>query len=373
MKIAIFAGPTGGHFFPALAFSEAFRKRHPDARILVVTGLRGRGLVEKSRDSGIAEFQFLPDFPFPRRWKRDYAFLFSGFLLKLAQAFGKTIRIMHSFRPNLCVGFGSYVSFPGILLGHWKNIPTLIHEQNRKAGQANVWLRRAANRIAVSFEGTEDLSTSAKISCTGLPLRSSLIEAARGKKRAEPSRFSPGRVRILALGGSQGSEFLNRLLTKTFDLLCREEKSKVAVIHITGKEDFGAVEQMYLTKGMEAWVLAFHEKMEEIYPEADLAVTRAGANTLFELALFGLPAIVIPYPHAERHQEANARSFERAGGVIRIPQNEAHPALLKEKIFQLLNSEETRKRMSGNLQRIANPRASDRLVTLAESLMGERP
>ncbi len=368
MKIIIFAGPTGGHFFPALAFVECFQKRHPKARILLVTGVRGRSLVEKAKNQIETEYEFLPDFPFPRSSRLDFLIRGVPFLLKLAQAFLKTEKILTNFKPELAVGFGSYLAFPGILASVRRKIPSLIHEQNRILGRANRWLTRCAGRIALSFEPPAPL-VFPRLAPTGLPLRSALVRSAAQKKRAEPPIFPSGRVRILLLGGSQGSHSLNRLWAAMLQLLSDEEKSKIAVIHITGEKDFGWVETMYLAKGIQALAFSFQERMEEVYPEADLAVTRAGASTLFELALFGLPAVVFPYPYAEGHQEENAHYFEKEGAVVRLSERSSTPVRLKEQVFELVSSVALRNRMSKNLERLARPGASERLVDLAEELL----
>ena len=125
---------------------------------------------------------------------------------------------------------------------------------------------------------------------------------------------------------------------------------------------------MYLNEKVPSEVYRFHEQMEDLYAEADLALTRAGAGTLFELALFSLPAIVIPYPHAEGHQELNARFFEKQGALAVLSENEASPEKLKKEISRLMNSHVLRAEMSGRLHQWAYPDAARRLVEAAEEL-----
>lgn len=362
MKLAIFTGPSGGHFYPALAFAEAFQESHPDARLLFVTGERGRFLAEKAKGRFKGQFEFLADFPFPRPRQPDFIIRALPFLLKLAQAFAKSKKILDDFKPDLSVGFGSYVAFPALWVSRRKKIPTLIHEQNRKMGKANAWLARLSDKIALSFEEGSGI-------VTGLPLRSSLVERSLRTGRAEPSLFGPGRFRILVVGGSQGSQSLNRLWKETVECFSDEEKKGLAVIHITGGDDFETFKAMYPKKGIEALVFAYHERMEELYSEADLAITRAGAGTLFELALFGLPAIVFPYPHAEGHQELNARYFEERGGVILRREGEGAPVRLKKEILELINPQSLRNRMSAHLRGLARPDAARRLVEVAEGFL----
>lgn len=371
MKIAIFTGPTGGHFYPALAFLEAFKRNHPQARILLVTGRRGRFLVEKARGQVDFEFDFLPDFPFPRPGPMSFFIRFPLFLLQLAKAFLKAEKILDRFKPELAMGFGSYVSFPGLVASFRRKIPTLIHEQNRVMGRANKRLVCFAQGVALSFEPEKGKPVPKRFVVSGLPLRASLVRAA----QVAPPKSTPvgrNRIKILVVGGSQGSESLNRLWNGVIRSLSNEEKLRIAVIHITGEKNYEAIKAMYSASKIEAMAFPFHERMEEIYSEADLAVTRAGASTLFELALFGLPAVVVPYPHADGHQEENACYFENRGGIFLLPEGRCTVEHLKRYIFEIAVSQTLRNRMSMNLRHLARADASEKLVEWAEKLATQK-
>lgn len=370
MKIAIFTGPSGGHFFPAVAFVESFRASRPGARILLVTGKRGAGLVKGVKNQIQAEFDFLPDFPFPGIRGRDFLLRWTPFLVRLGVAFLKTVFLLLRFRPDLTLGFGSYTSFPGILVSRFLGIPCLIHEQNQQAGKANVWLARAAQGIAVSFEETEKLKGNGKIFWTGLPLRRTLVKRAAQKSPVKTGGSGARKLKILVLGGSQGSRFLNRFVLKTLAEIPPEEKEKIAVIHITGTQCYEWINKQYQKTGIEAEVIAFCESMEACYADADLAIARAGANTLFELALFGVPSIVIPYLHADAHQVQNARFFERHGAVVYFSETDAAPQRLKDEILDLTGSEKKRSRLSENMKSLSGPDAGDRLAEWADKHLG---
>ena len=372
MKIGIFTGPTGGHLYPALAFAESLRKRRPEAKILFVTGERGRPLVSKvGRELGL-QFEFIPDCPFPRPRGLEFLGRFFQFLLKLFCAFWRSERQLACFKPDFCIGFGSYASFPGLVMTRIKGIPTFIHEQNRKIGQANAWLAGGADRIALSFETNDPLPFSARTTVTGLPLRASLVEKAAERSEPSLSSSSPDRVRVLLVGGSQGSQGINQLWERMLRLLSDEEKSRLAVTHITGEGERERFQKMYPAIGMRATVFAYREQMEELYSRADLAVTRAGAGTLFELALFGLPSIVFPYPYAEGHQELNARYFERESALVLLSEERCSPEELKENVFALVHSPELRKKLSRNIHKLSRPRAAENLVDAVEALLSEK-
>ena len=369
MRIVIFTGPTGGHFYPALAFAQAFKEKHPEGALLFVTSQRGRPLTQKAGARLDARFESLPDFPFPNVRLVDFIVGFPSFLLKLAQAFYKTGKIFEEFKPDLTVGFGSYASGPAILWSRWRKTPSLMHEQNRTMGQSNTWALGFVDRAALSFEPDEHPIQNPKIMVTGLPLRRALVDRALAPSASRARLFGTDRFRLLILGGSQGSRALNRLWGACFSGLPREEKMKLAVIHITGAQDYENTKAMYLADGVEAQVFSFHDGMEELFPQADLAITRAGAGTLFELALFGLPSVVVPYPHAGGHQDSNARYFESKGGVVRIPEAEATGERLAREIMTLMKTPVLREQMSNHLRKLARPEAAGMLVEAAEALI----
>ena len=147
MKISVFAGHSGGHLFPAVAFSESLRKRFPQSTILLVTSPKGRVLVERLPKGIFDRVCYLPEFPFPS----GLSLRMFSFLLKLPQVFILSSQYLSKEKPDICVGFGSYVSFPGMLLSSWRKIPTLIHEQNLIPGKATNWLAKHADCVAVSF------------------------------------------------------------------------------------------------------------------------------------------------------------------------------------------------------------------------------
>ena len=373
MRVAIFTGPTGGHFFPALAFCESLRNRRPEAQILFVTSLRARPLTERVKNQLEAKFEFLPDFPFPRPQNWNFLIRLAPFLIKLAQSFWQTEQILESFRPDLALGFGSYVAFPGIFMSRKRGIPAIIHEQNAAMGKTNQWLCRFATQIALSFEPNVECHHHSHYKTTGLPLRSTLLRAAEQKTEGVSPIFNKNRFRILIVGGSQGAQALNRLWQEALERFSDEEKSKLAVIHITGERDFASVKTMYLEKEIEASVVAFANEMEKLYSRSDLAITRAGAGTLFELSLFGLPAIVIPYPHAEGHQEANAEYFQRRGAIRVLPQRTSTPQQLKEAVLEMINSSSLRKQMSESMIQLSAPHAGRHLTELCEEILENEP
>lgn len=358
VRLVVYAGPTGGHLFPAQSFSEGFRKHSPDCRIDFVTCARAKPFIEKVPRGTFDTVSYLPEFGLPGgfSWKTLKPLFLFPYL------FFQAFLFLRRTRPDLCVGFGSFVSYPGMRVAHLLRIPTLIHEQNKVPGKATHWLVPHMDVVAESFEGTRFLQKPKVLHTVGLPLRSSILEAAQKQGGSVPRPFT-----LLVVGGSQGAQGLNAIVTDAIASLSNEERSKIAVIHIAGKRDQSRVAERYEQLALTHEVYAFHGAMDELFRKSDLAITRAGANTLFELAVFGLPAFVIPYPHAGGHQKYNAESFAQRGGVIF---HEEDPAAKDWLVGHLRNAIEDPRTLTGMAQavkRLARPQATDALIEIART------
>lgn len=360
-RISVYAGPSGGHLFPAQAFAAAFRERYPESQIELITGDRARKF---SRQLGTGVFNaiyYLPDFPYPS----GFSVRTMKFLIELLRAFFLSFQYLSKSKPDLCAGFGSYVSYPGLIMASAKKIPTLIHEQNLLPGKATQWLARRVDCVAVSFEDTFPGADLKRRVHVGLPMREDMAQASLKKRNLEGQNG----FRILIVGGSQGSHRLNETALETFSGFSSEEKKKIAVIHITGSADSGWVKQRYGQLGVRAEVFPFFDRMQELYERSDMAITRAGANTLFELATFKIPAIVIPYPYAGGHQKANADFFAGRKAIICCEESSLNSAWLSGQIKTLQTDSRARRDLSESIAHLATPEAAFCLVDLAQSLL----
>lgn len=359
----IFAGPSGGHLFPALAFAEIMRRRLPSARLILVTSEKAAAITQSKPFQIFNAIDFLPNFPFPQ----GISLRTLRFLLQLLRAFSVSSRYLSKENPDLAVGFGSYASFPGMMLAVFRKIPTLIHEQNQVPGKATVWLLPFVRCVAVSFESTLARERIKRREVTGLPLRSDLQMPVSGEIGIKDAAAL---FKILIVGGSQGARGLNQLILQIFSHLSAGEKSEIVVTHITGKEDFERVTERYKKMQINYQTYPFFEKMNQLYSQADMAITRAGANTLFELARFTVPAIVIPYPYAGAHQADNARSFAQRQAVIFQTEKDIlkNPGWLLDQVRILKNDAGRRKQLSQAIEKLATPQAGEKLADLAEKL-----
>lgn len=311
-RILVFSGPSGGHLFPAQAFAEAAHSESAALKIVLVTSVRARGLCAKFPVDIFSEVIYLPEFGSPI----GFSFLGLKALLNIPIAMIQSWSLLSRVKPDLCVGFGSFVSYFGMLFAAWRGIPTLIHEQNQMPGKATRMLQGWVKTIAVSFPETAFRKKPKKVLVTGLPIRREIRESriAFDKKPTYP-------FTVLVCGGSQGSAFLNQAVLSAFSGFSAEERAKFAVIHITGNGSENSVREAYSKLGVRSEVYPFFEKMQALYNRANMAVSRAGANSSFEQALYGIPTVFIPYPFAEGHQNDNAKYFVDHGGAIVVPQD----------------------------------------------------
>ena len=313
--LLIMAGGTGGHIFPGLAVAE--RARAAGWRV-VWMGARG-GMEER----------LVPRYGHETAWIRARAARGKGLLQKLLlpanllYSFWESARHLSRLKPDVVLGLGGYVAFPGGMMASLLNRPLALHEQNAIAGLANRTLAALADKVMVGFPGALKGAE-----WTGNPVRAEIAAI------APPERRFAGRegpLRLLVVGGSLGAQALNEALPRALALL----GSKVRVVHQSGEKHLADLERHYAAAGVEGELVAFIEDMARRYAEADLVICRAGAVTVAELSAGGMPSILVPFPHAvDDHQSANARFLAGNGAAILLPQRELTP----ERLASLLRS-----------------------------------
>jgi UDP-N-acetylglucosamine--N-acetylmuramyl-(pentapeptide) pyrophosphoryl-undecaprenol N-acetylglucosamine transferase len=307
----IMAGGTGGHVFPALAVADHLRA---DGWRVVWLGAR----------TGM-EATLVPQRGHEMAWIRFSGVRGKGLLAKLLLplnlllAFWQSLRALRAHRPDVVLGMGGYIAFPGGMMAALLGRPLVIHEQNSIAGLANKVLAGVADRILVAFPGALPRSR-----LVGNPVRDAIARvpppAARYARRSGP-------LRVLVLGGSLGAAALNELVPKALALLPADERPRVT--HQSGARHLDALRAQYAAAGVEASLVAFIDEMAQAYAEADLVICRAGATTVAELAAAGVAAILVPFPFAvDDHQTTNARYLADAGAAILAQQRDLTPEKL---------------------------------------------
>ena len=359
-KALLVADGSGGHLIPAFQAAGGLAGR--GARVKVwyphrrTTAPLADALREQMQQEGVDVEPFSVGAA-PRPWTR---------LWGSAQLWQQALRCFETFAPDVVVGFGGWVSAPVIVAARHRRIPVVLHEQNVVLGRANRWLARYANQVAVSFAETQAQLGRVPSVVTGLPIRRPIGRTARAQAAARLG-LHPEPLTLLVLGGSQGARPLNRLLTGLAALCSPEERQTWQVVHVTGASDDATVRRVYAAYGMRAWVGPFLAGMEDAYAVADVAIARAGASTIAELACCGVPAVLIPYPHAGGHQRMNAGAVETLGGGIVIEESEATPEGVLSAVRRLLTDERLRHMMGAQMRRL---HAADAAERLADAILG---
>ncbi len=350
MRLIITGGGTGGHLFPALAVAEGIRKRDPDSEILFVGAGRRidkQVLAEKGFSRKIIRFSGIKGLGM------------SGFLhaaSRLLPAIAESLFIIRRFRPDLVFGVGGYVTGPVLTAAKILRIPICIHEQNSVPGLANRLAGKLADRICISLPCNPSFSKQ-KTLLTGNPVREEILDAALKKKIG-----SRDYITILVLGGSQGARRVNDLVLAAMKIL-GEQKPEIRIIHQTGITDEEKIRTGYALNGIPAEVASFFNDMAGLYKRADLVISRAGATTLAELAVMGLPALLIPYPYAaDDHQTINAEYYVAGAGAHCVQEKDLDGAGLAREIRRLIAHAGELGEMAAAMRRMGRPEATNHIV-----------
>lgn len=316
--LLIMAGGTGGHVFPGLAVADEMRAR-------------GWNVVWMGARAGM-EARLVPARGYPMAWvhaaqARGRGLAAALFLpLHLLIGFWQSARAILRIRPDVVLGMGGYVAFPGGMMASLLARPLAIHEQNAVAGLANRVLARLADRVMVAFPGALP-----NAEWTGNPVRTEIAALAPPETRYGARG---GALSLLVVGGSQGAQALNEVLPQALASLARE--ARPGVVHQTGERHLEATRAAYAAAGVEAELIAFIDDMAARYAAADLVICRAGAMTIAEISAAGLASVLVPFPHAvDDHQTANARWLADRGAAILLPQRELSPARLASLLASL--------------------------------------
>ena len=349
MRLIIAGGGTGGHLFPGIALATALQQRIPATQVLFIGTSR---LLDQQALAGLG-FELVALDCGGVKGLNLATKLRS--LLQLPGAVVEALRILRRFRPDLVFGVGGYVTGPVLLAARLLRIPIGIHEQNSVPGMANRWAGKLADRICISLPCIPSFPPARTVQ-TGNPVRQEILAAAGRKK---PGAAMPT---VLVLGGSQGAHRVNTLMMAAMEQLVAEHVP-VRLIHQTGTADQESVAQCYQRLGVEAEVVPFIRDMAGVYARADLVVSRAGATTLAELAVMGLPTLLIPYPYAaDNHQVTNGEYYVKGGGCLVLEESGLSGETLARTLSEHLHNPEELHTMAANMKTMAMPDATDRIV-----------
>ncbi|WP_419786886.1 undecaprenyldiphospho-muramoylpentapeptide beta-N-acetylglucosaminyltransferase [Pseudodesulfovibrio sp.] len=353
-KVILSTGGTGGHIFPALAVARELQERHPGVEILFLGGSGPEG--DLARRHGL-QFRELPA---KGIMGRGLSGMLSG-LGWLGKGLPQAMGAVHRFKPDAAIGFGGYAGFCPILAARLLGVPTAVHEQNSVPGVTNKVLGKLVKRIFLSFPDTGSVFPAHKCVITGNPVRRQIVDAAQAREGRAHGR------RLLVLGGSQGARPVNDAVIAALPQLMA---AGVTLVHQAGKADFDRVRASYETAGADpSQVHGFIEDMAAEYARADLALCRAGATTVFEVAAAGVPAIFVPFPQATHdHQTKNAKAMATLGAAVLLPQAELTGERLAKEILSLLDAPAELNKMESAARGFARERAAADIAAGLEAL-----
>lgn len=349
-KLVIACGGTGGHLFPGIAVAEAWRKRGGEVLLLIS---------EKQIDALATEgfehlrFERMPAIAMPK----VTSIKMFGFLRAFCKAYFKCRKLFRQFGADAVIGMGGFTSTAPLVAGKMLKKPTFIHESNAIPGKANLLNAKFADVVLVGFAICAPRFLGRKTVVVGTPLRPALVSKPSKTEALEFFGLQPNRKTIMIMGGSQGAVRINELVAFS---LPRFIKAGIQVLHITGPQDYEKMTQVFLANRQAGTVVDFLSQVHFAYAVADLAICRAGASSSTELAYYGVPAIMIPYPFAvDDHQTANAAVFSAPGAAECWKQSELSEDTFADRIVALMNDETRLARMKVMMQQLSRPDSSN--------------
>ena len=346
--LLVMAGGTGGHIMPGIAVAEAMKAEgwhiawmgNPDGMEVKLTAGRGYEMAwvqfAALRGKGLMRKLLLP--------------------FNLLRGFVLAWRALKRIKPDVVLGFGGYITFPGGMMAALKGIPLVLHEQNSVAGLANRVLAGVADRVLSGFPGVLK-----KAEWVGNPVRPAIAVLPAPTFRYAERK---GPLRILIIGGSLGAQALNEALPQAIAMIPQDERPEL--VHQAGEKHLTLLNANYASAGVAANCVAFINDMAGAYAWADLVICRAGALTIAELAAVGVASVLVPYPHAvDDHQTSNARFLSNAGAAILLPQSE----LTSERLSEIRHlSREQLCQMAEKARALARPDATAGVAAICKEI-----
>ncbi len=361
--VLLVAGGTGGHVFPAEALAVELGSR--GRRLVLVTDGRGAAFGDVL---GRIERHAVP----VRNPAARGACARGVAALAMVGAVLRAVGLLRRIRPAVAVGFGSYPSLPAMVATGRLGIPSVLHEQNAVLGRANRMLARRAVAIATSFPETARIPRrrSDRVVHVGNPIRAA-VAALRDEVYEAPAPDGP--FRLLVTGGSQGARVFAEVVPPAVAALPGALRRRIEVSQQCREEDLEQVERQYAEAGVRAHLSSFFDDMPVRLRAAHLAICRAGASTVAELAVAGRAAVLVPLPIAtDDHQSVNGRALAAAGAAMVIRQDSFTPARLAQEIAAAMEHPARLADRAAAARRLARPDAARTLANLVESVIGAR-
>lgn len=362
MKIVVSGGGTGGHIYPALALVKEIQKTNEDAKFLYIGSMNG--LEEKLVTRENIPFKAIKISGFKRKISMDNIKTVTNFL----KAVAKCKKMLKEFQPDVVIGTGGYVCGPVVYAAAKLKIPTIIHEQNSVPGLTNKFLSKFVDKVAICFEEAASYFPSNKVVLTGNP-RASEVIGQDGIKGRLSLGLSINKPLVTIFGGSRGAKPINDAV---LNMLPKFKNKDYQVLYITGDVHFEQVNSKVqeIDNLTNVKIVPFVYNMPEVLASTDVCVSRAGATTLAELTVLGIPSILIPSPYVtNNHQVKNAESLKKHHAAKIILEQELNSDILLETIESIILDKEKTKEMKENALKLGVPNATDHLLQVIQQLM----
>lgn len=327
-RFLIACGGTGGHLFPGISIAQELKRRGHQVLLLVSEKKIDQRALEAHPDLESRQISMIGK-------PRTLSPAMVKFLLKFWKTYRSCKGLVREFQADAVLGMGGFTSMPPIMAAKKLGKPTFIHESNAIPGKANKLTAKYCSAVFLGMDVCEAHFPDKTCHVVGTPVRDALREPVDRTAALASFGLSPDKRTMLVMGGSQGARGVNDAVC---DALGDLDPAQVQMLHLTGAEDESRVRAAYGKTAFTHHVAAFCDRMAEALTVADLALCRSGASTMSELAHFGIPSILVPYPFAaENHQTFNAKPFDDGGAAVLCPQDSLDgpklATLLREKFL----------------------------------------
>lgn len=364
LHVIIACGGTGGHLFPGIAVGEVLSARGHDVTLLI-----SEKKIDSLAASGHPDLRFekLPFLAMPKPWSPKMISFLTGTYKGLAAARA----LIRKHEADVVLGMGGFTSLAPIVAGRREKCSTLIHDSNAIPGKANRLTARFCDVVLLGFEDCrQHFPKHPDVRVVGTPVRTTLRQKVKDNAHAF-FKLDKNKKTLLVMGGSQGARGVNRVVCMALDQF---EKMGIQLLHIAGPTDYEEVRDAYARHPLlTQHVAAFCHRMELAWQVADLAIARSGASTLTEIAHFGIPSILVPYPFAaDDHQTKNGVIYERIGAARLMPESTINATTLADAVRTILTDPSVAKKMKAAAQKLAIRDSAERIAGIIEEQAKKR-
>ena len=357
--VILTAGGTGGHIYPAEALAGELINR--GYQVVLFTDERGlnnyKGKLGEIENKAILSGSVVGKSIFTKVKS----------LIKVS--FGVIQAFVELFKrhPICVVGFGGYASFPTAIASILHGVPLIIHEQNSVMSRTNRILARFSTFVAQSFSNVKNTPSIAKSILTGMPVRSSIVDLYKNTYKAVDAN---GKINLVVIGGSQGATVFAETIPNAIALLSKEEQEKLNIYQQCRKGEEEFVNDKYKGLSVNVEVKSFFDNMPELYEKASVIVSRSGASSVYEIAVAGVPSILVPLPtSADNHQYFNAMEIIGSGGGIVLEQKDFDAKVLSKHLSNFISNPQILVKMSAEVKKKAIVDAASRLADMVEKFI----